>query len=351
MAGLIEIAKSNLTSGGIVGHGSLEKYLADAAAQVLRLGAAAVVGGRTWDANYVTDKERIASGQALAGKRDGSVDYLAKPQDGFIKRALVQATSQAAYGFLRSYPRYLLYYEQKMRDEHIKTNSDSALANENGKYSQLIREQMPVRPEKRHTDTIVGRAVADYLELAVPESGQYYNHKTGQLEDIATYGAAEFVDLGPQVQVSSRNNVVLTSVQGRDFTRKELVSGGDYEITVNGMITSKYPDIYPESEVSKFLKLMQFRGVLRCDNTILRQFGITNLVVLSYSLCTTQCRNVQPYTLTCVAVEPPESVSVKTGIEETVDAAVKHTNKWLKWARLGAQTVDPSSLLKFSPWV
>ncbi len=331
--------------------GSLEKYLAEASARVLRLGAAAIIGGRSWDAHYVTNEERIASGQLYSNKQDGSVGYLAKPQDRFIERALIQTTSQIMYGFLRSYNRYLLYYEQKLRDEHIKANSDSSLANENGKYRQLIREQMPVKPEKKHTDTIVGRPVVDYLELNVPESGQYYNHKTGQLEEISSYGASEFVDLQPQVQVSSKNNVVLTTVQGRDFTRKELVSGGDFEITINGKITSKYPDIYPETEVSKFLKLMQFRGVLTCDNTILHQFGITNLVVLNFSLGTSECRNIQPYTLTCVAVEPPEAVTVKTSIEETVDVAVKHTNKWLKWVRLGAQTIDPSSLLKLSPWV
>jgi hypothetical protein len=331
--------------------GSLEKYLADATARVLRLGAAALIGGRSPDAKYISNAERISSAGAYSSRRDGTVGYLAKGQDKFIERALIQTTSQIMYGFLRSYNRYLLYYEQKLRDEHIKANSDSSLANPSGKYSQLIKDQMPVRKEKKYTDTIVGRVVQDYLELGVPESGQYYDQKTGQLEDISKYGALAFVDLGPQVQISSKNNIVLTTVQGRDFTRKELISGGDYEITINGMITSKYPDIYPDVEVSKFLKLMQFRGVLTCDNTILRQFGITNLIVLNFSLGTTQCRNIQPYTLSCVAVEPPEPVTVKTGIEERVDVAVKHTNKWLKWIRLGAQTVDPSSLLKLSPWV
>jgi len=73
--------------------------------------------------------------------------------------------------------------------------------------------------------------------------------------------------------------------------------------------------------------------------------------VLNYSLGTTDYRNIQPYSLTCVAVEPSEAVSVRLAAEEVVDKAIKHTNKWIKWVKLGAQVVDPSSLLKFSPWV
>ncbi|MCD8080129.1 MAG: DUF6046 domain-containing protein [Bacteroides sp.] len=52
-----------------------------------------------------------------------------------------------------------------------------------------------------------------------------------------------FVDLQPQVKVTTKNNVVLTQVQGRDYTRKELVSGGDFEISINGLITSRYSDV------------------------------------------------------------------------------------------------------------
>ena len=158
----------------------------------------------------------------------------------------------------------------------------------------------------------------------------------------------EFVDLGPRVQVSSKNNIVLTTVQGRDYTRKEFVSGGDYEISIEGKITSKYPDVYPEAEVAKFLKLMQHKGIIDCSNTILRQFKISQIIVLSYALGVSECRNVQPYTMQCVAVEPSEAVEIKTAEQERVDEAIKHTNKWIKWVKMGTEVVDPSSLLKIS---
>ena len=66
------------------------------------------------------------------------------------------------------------------------------------------------------------------------------------------------------------------------------------EITINGKITSKYPDVYPEAEISKFIKLVQYKGVIDCDNTVLRQFNISRLIIQGYSFPHTDCRNVQP---------------------------------------------------------
>lgn len=341
---------SSFLSGGIVSHGSLDTYIAKEVQQVLRLGLNRLFGPKPDLSPYINESARRESNLPFASRPDGQVQHLARGNK-LLERALLQTTHQITYGYLRSYPRYLRYFEQKFRDKYLESESQTSIANKEGQYYKLISEQKAVAEEKNHTDTIVGHIVQDYLELNVPQTGQYFDQKTGQLEDNKTFGASLFVDLQPQVQVSSKNNVVLTTVQGRDYTRKELVSGGDYEVTVNGKITSKYPDVYPEAEISKFLKLMQYRGVLSCENTILRQFNITRFIVLNYSLGTPEYRNIQPYSLTCVAVEPSEAVSIKVADAEEVDKAVKHTNKWLRIARLGAQTIDPSSLLKFSPWV
>ena len=100
--------------------------------------------------------------------------------------------------------------------------------------------------------------------------------------------------------------------------------------------------------MAKFLKLMQHKGIIDCSNTILRQFKISQIIVLSYALGVSDCRNVQPYTMQCVAVEPSEAVEIKTAEQERVDEAIKHTNKWIKWVKMGTEVVDPSSLLKIS---
>lgn len=318
---LLNIGLSTLLSGGVIGNGTLGGYLSDTA--------------------------RRALGMGLAELHDGQVHYFSKRHD-ILKRALIQSVSQTAYGLLRSYPRYLKYWEQRERDKYLQTQSNTSLANKNGQYYQLISDQKTVSTQKNYADTVVGNKVMDYLELTIDPEGNYYDIKEGKVRSNTEYGAVTFVDLQPVVQVSSKNNIVLTVVQGRDYTRKEYIAGGDLEISVTGKITSKYPDVYPEAEISKLLRLVQFKGVLNCDNTILRQFGITQLIVLNYNLQQPVCRNVQPYTLQCVAVEPAESVQVKLAEEEKIDQAIKHTNKWLKWVRFGTEVVEPTALLKLS---
>ena len=318
---LLNIGASTLLSGGLLSHGGL--------------------------AGYISDATRRALGLGLAEFQDGTVHYFSKNTD-ILKRALIQTATQTAYGMLRSYPRYLKYWEQKVRDKYLETQSQSAIVNKTGQYYQLIKEQKAVAEQKNYTDPIVGRMVADYLELKISGEGTYYDSQSGKVEANSKYGLMTFVDLGPQVQVSSKNNIVLTTVQGRDYTRKEYVSGGDLEIAITGHIASKYPDVYPEAELSKFLKVVQYKGVLDCDNTILRQFKISQLIILNYSLPAATCRNIQPYTLQCVAVEPSEAVELISKDAEVVDEAIEHTNKWIKWVRFGADVIDPASILKLN---
>lgn len=325
LKGLKGIGLSTLLSGGVISHGSVSGYISDTA--------------------------RRALGLSFAHFQDGAVHYLSKDTQ-ILKRAIKQTTHQLAYGMLRSYPRYLRYWEQKERDKYLQTMSQTSIANKTGQYYQLIQEQQAVAKVKNYSDTIVGNIVADYLELSISAEGSYYDNKSYKVEPNTTYGLITFVDLQPTVQVSSKNNIILTNVQGRDFTRKEYIAGGDLEISINGKITSKYPDVYPEAEISKFLKLMQYKGVISCENTILRQFNISQLIVLNYNLSPSDCRNIQNYSISCVAVEPSEAVEVKLAREEEVDVAIKHTNKWIKIVKFGTEVVDPSSLLKISKlWI
>lgn len=134
------MAASTLLSGGILNNGTL--------------------GG------YISNATRLALGMGLAELQDGQVHYFSKHHD-LLKRAAIQVASQTAYGLLRSYPRYLKYWEQRVRDKYLETKSQSSLANKTGQYYQLIKEQQAVAQKKNYMDTIVGRTVADYLELSI----------------------------------------------------------------------------------------------------------------------------------------------------------------------------------------
>lgn len=258
-------------------------------------------------AEYVSDAARRGMGLGLAHFKDGSVNYYSKNGNLYI-RGLLQTAYQTSYGLLGSYPRYIKYWEQRVRDKYITTQSQTSLANKTGQYYQLISEQYAKAERKTVTDTIVGRGVQDYLRLQIAPDGSYFNPEKRKMEKNDFYGLIDWYDLQPRVTVSSKKNVLLTTVQGRDYTRKELVSGGDYQITIEGKITSKYPDVYPESEVLKFLRLMHYRGILQCEQTILDLYKIEKLIVLGYTLIPSDCRNIQPYTISCVAVEPSEAI-------------------------------------------
>lgn len=133
---------------------------------------------------------------------------------------------------------------------------------------------------------------------------------------VAAYEDKVFFDLGALVNAQSANNVVLTQVQGRSYSRKELISGGDVNFNVSGVIASNYPDVYPHKEVSQFVTLMQHPGVLRVSNLMFKQFNVSQIVIKDFKLSPVKgCKNVQPYSFSCVGVEPDEEVAV---IKDTV---------------------------------
>ena len=325
MSRLVNLGVSNLLSGGIINHGTA--------------------------GHYVSNLSRQSLGMGLAELQDGQVHYFSKDKQ-ILKRAAIQTASQLTYGTLRSYPRFLKYWEQVERDKYLKTKSQTSIANKNGHYYQLIQEQQAIAEKKNYSDTIVGNLVKDYLELSISKESSYYDANANKILHGEQYGIVKFVDLQPQIQISSKNNIILTTVPGRDYTRKEFISGGDVEISISGKITSKYPDIYPDTEVSKFLKLMQFKGVIDCDSTILKQCKVKQIIIQSYSLSPSDCRNVQPYSLSCIAVEPSEAVEVKIAREEEIDKSISDTNKWIQLVKFGTEVIDPASLLKISKlWI
>lgn len=136
--------------------------------------------------------------------------------------------------------------------------------------------------------------------------------------EVSVPGDTVFLDLGAIVQAQSANNVILTKVQGRDCSRKEFISGGDVNFTVTGKISSNYPDVYPYSDVSKFITLMQYKGVIQVYNILFHQFGVTQILIKDFQMGQNEgFKNVQPYSFTCVAVEPDEDVQV---VEDTLNA-------------------------------
>lgn len=145
---------------------------------------------------------------------------------------------------------------------------------------------------------------------------------------VAAHEDRVFYDLGALVNAQSANNVVLTQVQGRSYSRKELISGGDVNFNVSGVIASNYPDVYPHKEVSQFVTLMQYPGVLRVSNLMFKQFNVSQIIIKDFKLSPVKgCKNIQPYSFSCVGVEPDEAVEVVKDTVYKYNASVAQMKK------------------------
>lgn len=161
------------------------------------------------------------------------------------------------------------------------------------KYGTLVPEALMV-----YYDAEESHKVTDEYEDENKES-QSYDTKT-----------VCHIDLSPQVSMNSSKNIVMTQVQGRDYTRKELVSGGDLQFSINGNIVSNERGVYPTEAVKKFVQIMEYNGILNVNFMMFQPFNVTRIIVKDYSLSQQTYKNVQPYSFNCVAIEPDEDVKV-----------------------------------------
>lgn len=134
--------------------------------------------------------------------------------------------------------------------------------------------------------------------------------------DPYTTKKVALVDLSPRISVQSGKNLILTTVQGRDYTRKELVSGGDLNFTISGVIVSNILDDYPTNDVKKFIDIMEYGGIVYVNNMIFDQFNVERMLIKDWRLEAQECKNIQPYSFTCVAVEPDTDVVIES---DTID--------------------------------
>ena len=137
--------------------------------------------------------------------------------------------------------------------------------------------------------------------------------------------------------INSDRNIILTNVQGRDYSRKEIVGNGDVKFSVTGKMCSGVPGVYPEQEVQKFIQIMKFKGVVHCNHFILSLLGIDKFVVTSWNLSPRQGfgDNTQDYSFSGVGVMPDKEVKVEADTINILDYRIQEEEqKKGKWAKL-----------------
>ena len=231
------------------------------------------------------------------------------------------------------FPRYQRYLEEKLRNVVLKQQDENRKQLiKNGEASTIEYGRIWIEDASRYIfakdkyGNIVHEALMIYFDMDYNIKHEYngisYNSKT-----------LCFIDLAPTVTVQSGKNIVLTPVQGRDFTRKEMIAGGDITFSVNGHITIDAEGVYPENDVKKFIQIMQHGGIVKVNHFLFGQFNIDSVIIKDFQLGQSDCKNMQPYSFTCVAVEPDEDVAVYSDTINVLNKEIllSPMNKWYKF--------------------
>lgn len=260
------------------------------------------------------------------------------------KSVLVHVAKQLAMSEIEGqinklFPKYQRYLEKTLRKTVLEQQKSNQI--------QLIKNRETQMEEWGRISAQGGHAIIakDKYGNAVPESLMlFYDGDTDILvEDVKIVGDKQvkdsyttkticFIDINPDVAIQSSKNIVMTTVQGRDYTRKELVSGGDLNFTVTGEIVSNEEGVYPENDVKKFIQIMQYGGVVNVNHFQFKQFNVDKIIIKDFNMQNQEFKNIQPYTFTCVAVEPDEDVVVKSDTIAVINREIEVSpmSKWYK---------------------
>jgi hypothetical protein len=274
-------------------------------------------------------------------KKDGDLIYKnSRAYKSVLVHVVRQTVMQAAEAEINKlFPKYRRYLEKNLRESVLKQQDYNQVQLIRNRENQM-KDWGRVNAEGNHV--IIAK---DKYGNFVPEAFMmYYDAKEAISVDDVIYVNGEakkesyqtktvcFIDLVAKISVQSSKNLILSTVQGRDYTRKELVSGGDLTFSVSGEIVSNEIDVYPENDVKKFIQIAQYGGVVKVNHFLFKQFNINQFIIKEYQLGAPDYKNIQPYSFTCVAVEPDEDVIVTSDTIAVLnrELVVSPMNQWYK---------------------
>jgi len=127
-------------------------------------------------------------------------------------------------------------------------------------------------------------------------------------------------------QIAQSKNIITTPLQGYNGTIKEYVSDGDFEISIDGVLSGIYnpvsksffsSSLYPERYVRDMVRAIKVPAAIPVTNNILGPiFGIDYVVVTSYKfLRDTAGMNYQRFQLNLISDRPIEIVLSEGDLE------------------------------------
>lgn len=288
-------------------------------------------------AGFPSDRENV---RFISASRNITKRYLAS----LATRHALDATST-----LIKYPKQSRRAKElQQRIEDMEKMKYEALTS--SQSHELISENKAIDNEQKPINKYTGEEMKFALQIKLPDDVPELikvqnNQKSGQ----SMAQPDVFVDGTAIVDTNSSKNVILTTVQGRDTSRKEYISGGDLKITVKGNIDSRYADTYPKEAVANFIYLMEYAGVLEVKHYLLETHNITHILVTDYSLSPREGMvNIQPYSFSAVAIAPSKKIEYKLLEQEIVNANAITVNGWVSNAKLGTKKDKLEKVIKWT---
>lgn len=189
------------------------------------------------------------------------------------------------------------------------------------------------------------------------KKGIYKEQEPNTINNVVTTKTLVWYDTTALVTINSDKNLIATRVQGRDYSRKELVSNGDIKFSVSGQITSGKPDIYPSEEVKKFIKVMQYKGIVKINNQILDQFGISHIVITDFNILPRQgYKALQQYSFSAIGLQPEKDIEISEDTISIIPQKVvadkeDDSSEWMKMLNNQLEGLKSMAADVFSQWV
>lgn len=334
--------------------------------------------GGAWSSLKFSTRSNIASLTNNAALRfrnasDGVIKYrnnrAYKSVAVYVAKTLAVQTATAEVAKL--FPRYQRYLEKKMRD--------TVLAQQDANFRQLIENRRKVTSELGYVytpdghryvakdkygvrvDTALMLSYEGTKEIEVSDTatvtendyfGTQYRPRQGSRQYMSTFKTKTIchIDLLAEVTMSSGKNLVQTKVQGRDFTRKELISGGDLTFQINGKLVGNMGE-YPSTAVEKLVMVAQYKGIVSVNHFLFKHLNVDKVIITDFSLGKSDAYNEQPYSMTCVAIEPDEDVMIQKDTIGILNQELRlgETNSWYRFilnnklAEIAADTVTSAT--------
>lgn len=132
-----------------------------------------------------------------------------------------------------------------------------------------------------------------------------YTSNTGQL---VTFSEVKLMTV--LLTVDQAKKIIKTEIQGRDGTVKEYIGMGDYDISIDGILTGGNGH-YPVDEVQALKRVLDAPIPLKIVSRYLHNLDVFNVVVESYNFPQTAGGySQQPYSIKCISDAPVELIIV-----------------------------------------